>query len=619
MNTIKQGDDQPELSRNKTQAHDSSKLYTGDFVIKEFVKREDIQSEEELYSKIKKINLNDYQDKDPEFISLLMTYNRDPSLLSLLKSEFKKWFKNKGTMNSFIWNDEDLIQKKVFPQDMHKEEFYFGILLPKEQEREIRGKSYGYIQIEKPVLINSKKEIIEINEQTKEKMKIDFETMPSYLPRRWKLKFIKAFLDGKTERVDGKKLFSKIISQYEKYLFRRKREWYKISALWDIGTYLFMVFEAYPIYELRGLSGTAKTKENVISSFISFNGGQIMANPSESTLFRETQEIRGTKYFDEAEKLFVFNKLTRQYEGDVRTELINASYTKDAKVPRQEKILNKFQTIWYSPYSPTRICSINGLHGALETRAITQITTKSTDKDERGELDPNEDKGNSVWEEIRDELYRFALENWEEIRKIYLNFPKDCGLKRRDLQIWKPILSIAKFISNEDYKEILNFAIEISNRRLDDLINESSFDFMCLESLKKTIIAYPSKNKHYVDRIKEFYLRDKGEEDKGNIYLNRNISQHLKNLGFDKDRDGQGTYIISNLEIFDEIVSPICPQLSFLSTSSTSSTQNKVNELNKSEDSVKIDEDKKNEIVKIVKINVDNEDVLKQGGSSNEN
>lgn len=514
---------------------------------------------------------------------------------------------NSDEIKHFIWDDENLIQYKVFPQDTYNGKLAFGFLMPKMTEKEVKGKSYGYMQVTKPCILTEDKRFIELNEKTKDELKIEFETMPSRLPRRWGLKLMKAFIDGKTERVDGKKLLNKIIMQYEKYLFRRKHQWYKVSALWDIGTYLFMVFEAYPIYEHRGLSGTAKTKEDVISSFITFNGGQIMANPSEATLFRETEEVRGTKYFDEAEKLFVFNKVTRQYEGDPRTELINASYTKDAKVPRQEKILNKFVTKWYSPYSPTRICSINGLFGALETRTITQITTKSPNNDERGELDPNEDKGNIIWEELRDELYRFALENAKEIRKIYLNFPKDCGLKRRDLQIWKPLLSIAKFISDEDYKEVLDFAIELSEMRIDELIQESSFDYRVLESLKLTIETSPDTDKHYIERVRENFSQDSDGKD---IYLNRNIATHLKKLGFDKKRDKVGTYIIADMEIFDQIVAPICPQLAFLSTLPTLSTSDKVNDLKKGEDKVKINVDSKNEEVKIVKINVDNVDVL---------
>jgi hypothetical protein len=371
-----------------------------------------------------------------------------------------------------------------------------------------------------------------------------------------------------------------------------------------------MIFEAFPLLEKRGISGTGKSKDMTISSYISFNGGQIMVNPSEATLFRETDEVRGTKYFDEAEKLFQFNPKTRQYEGDTRTDLINASYTKEAKVPRQEKLPNgKYFTKWYSPYSPTQLSSINGLYGATETRAITRICTKSLNEDPRGETEPTENRNDPIWAEIRDECYRFGLENWKAIKKIYNNFPKDCGLKRRDLQIWKPLLAIAKFISEEDYKEVIKFAIELSEMKLEDLIPESGFDYMCLSALKQAISIYNASSKIYIDRIKEIFNWQQGNEDqKENIYLNRNIALHLKKLGFDKKRDNQGAYIYVNKSLFDDIVSPICPNLSFLSTSSTLSSPLCINNLKKSDDMVTIGDDNKKEKVTIMTISADSDD-----------
>lgn len=500
-----------------------------------------------------------------------------------------------NNLNGFIWDKDSLIQKKVFPMDIHNDFFYYGLLLPKNVEEVNRSKSLGMKQKFMPCLITSNRELLEVNRRLEEDYKLDFENIPNYLPHRWSLEKIKDYLSNEDNEMNNKDLLNKIIKQYEKYLYRRNKVWYKVSALWDIGTYLYMVFEAYPIYELRGLSGTAKTKENTVSSYITFNGGQIMVNPSEATLFRETDEVRGSKYFDEAEKLFVFNKKTNQFEGDVRTELINASYTKEAKVPRQEKIGHRFITKWYSPYSPTRVSSINGLHGATETRSISQITTKSPNDDDRGETEPTEDKNNPIWENIRDECYRFALMNWKDIKELYNNFPKDIGLKKRDFQIWKPLLTIAKFIDEEVYQEILNFAIELSGMKLDDIIPESSFDFMCLTALKESIQVYNHTDKHHLDRIKEIFCKQQNKEDqKNDIYLNRNIGQHLKKLGFDKNRDGNGTYIISDISLFNELISTLCPQLVDLSTSSTSSTHLSYNNKNNSVDSVKIDVDKQN-------------------------
>jgi len=529
----------------------------------------------------------------------------------------KKKEKLKPKYYDLVWNDEEIIKESSFVCDSDNLIFHFGFLNPKWMDDIVKDKIIGKKQIKTPIIITSNKKAIEVNYFNNQKYKLNFSLIPSYLPHRWRLEYQKRWLDNKIEFADGKELLNKIESQYKKYLQIRNETWYKIHAIWDIGTYFYELFEAYPFLELRGITGTGKTKSMVVSSYMSFNGGQIMVNPSESTLFREKEEVRGTSYFDEAEKLWIYNKSTKQYEGDNRTELINASYTKEAKVPRQEKVGNKYVTKWYRPYSPIQLSSINGLYGATETRAITRITTKSPNDDERGELDPSEDRKNPIWEEIRDLNYRFALENWNKIRKSYNNFDKKIGLKRRDYQIWKPLLVIAKFINEEIYKEILEFAIEITERKTGDLILESSFDYMCLEALRDTIEKFGSEtNKIYVEMIKnQFCLNKKSSEEKDNIYLNRNISKHLDQLGFKecRKRDNKASYFEVDKNIFNEIVSPICPNLVFLSTLSTLSTQQHTKQEKKSVDNVAISGDKKNKKVVMVAISGDNVDNIESG------
>jgi len=502
--------------------------------------------------------------------------NPEKLLEATSKGKEKSNEKETITTDRHIWDENEVIKNKVFPMDVHENNLFYGLLLPKiivirDKADEVIGES----QIFSPGLITSDGKLIDLDTWAGGDSKIKFQSIPSFMPKRWKLEYLKQFLDEKDRKVEPKELLEKIEIQYKKYLAIRNSIWYKIHAIWDLGTYIYQIFEAYPFLELRGIAGTGKTKSMTVSSYISFNGGQIMVNPSEATLFREKDEIRGTSYFDEAEKLWIYNKFTRQWEGDVRTELINASYTKEAKVPRQEKIGNKFFTKWYSPYGPTQLGSITGLHGATETRAITRITTKSPDEDERGEREPTEDRKLPIWEEIRDECYRFGLTYWKDIQDIYLNFPKDTGLKRRDLQIWKPILAISKFISEDIFNEIVEFAKEMTQRRTDDLLPETSFDYGILEALKICLEKENSKNKIYVNDIKKAFCQNQNDQEGlNNKYLNRNISSNLDKLGFKelRSRDNKASFFEVTKEIYQGIVAPICPSLAYPSTCSPSST-----------------------------------------------
>ncbi|MBU0460776.1 MAG: hypothetical protein KJ771_08290, partial [Nanoarchaeota archaeon] len=235
--------------------------------------------------------------------------------------------------------------------------------------------------------------------------------------------------------------------------------WYSIHTLWDIGTYFYSLFVYYPLFELRGLKATGKTKIMSISRQFTFNATEEMTNPSEATLFRITHEQRPTKYVDEAEKLYTVYK--GKVEADPRAELINSGYKYTGTVPRQEKMGNKYLTIYYKTYSPTMIGSINGLYGATEDRAIVHVTVKPLGKDKRGSIEPNDKNGK--WQEIRDELYLFSLQNWKLIKAKYDDFQLKTKLTNRDLWLWKPLFVLANMVEPKLFEEIKTFAESLND------------------------------------------------------------------------------------------------------------------------------------------------------------
>jgi len=226
-------------------------------------------------------------------------------------------------------------------------------------------------------------------------------------------------------------------------------------------------------------------------------------------------------------------------------------------VPRQEKIGNKFITKWYHVYSPTQISSINGLYGATENRAITQIHTKAPDEDERGELDPEDDVNDESWKKIRNDCYRWVLDNWEEVYKNYIRFNINTKLRKRDLQLWKPLLILAKIIDKEKLlTKIINFAEKLSEQRKDDSISEGTLDYKYLNCVNELIIKGDS-GKIYLESIRFKFNELYGQEEKPKS--NKSISTHLDKLGFKelREKNRQGAYYELTKTIFDEIISPI--------------------------------------------------------------
>ena len=131
--------------------------------------------------------------------------------------------------------------------DHHSNLFYYGIFLPKWFSTE-KGEDY---QKWVPTIISDKREYFSSQSKKIIEKGFQFKEIPSELPRRWKIEHIKQFLDNKDNLVNIKGLFIEVRRLYEKYLAISNKAWYDIHSLWDIASYFYMLFPAFPFIELR--------------------------------------------------------------------------------------------------------------------------------------------------------------------------------------------------------------------------------------------------------------------------------------------------------------------------------------------------------------------------------
>jgi len=464
--------------------------------------------------------------------------------------ELKRKEEKRKDLSKFIFDENKIFKSKIFPFcKLNDNKAAFGVYLPKEKEIYRNEKFVSTEQVFVPVLITSNNECYEVGKEFEKKNLVKFSCLPDpeNYQRRWSLNSIQKYLTGDVERINGQDLFDNIKKQYEHFLYFSHETWYTVHALWDIGTYFFLLSKYYPLLELRGLRGTAKSKIMTLSRQMSFNATEEMTNPSEPTLFRDTHMKRPAKYIDEAEKLFMIIK--GKVEPDNRAELINSSFKYTGTVPRQEKEGNRYHTVYFSTYSPTMIGSINGLYGATEDRAIIHITVKPPTGDNRGDHDPNED--DHTWQDIRNKLYIYALQNWKDIEDEYKNFKEETGLKNREQNIWKLILVIAKHIDLKIYQEILAFAVKLTKSKSMDVIQEGTLQYNVLRYTYECILQGDGTRVMLKD------ISDKFHEDRRPA--NKTISRQLETMGFreyrDRWNDGIGFRITKTL--FESVVASI--------------------------------------------------------------
>lgn len=476
----------------------------------------------------------------------------------------------------FVFDEDKVLRNKDFHFcKLDKDTAGIGLFLPRNMTIKNKG---GYITTQKnvPVFIYSKpaekiRALLPLTADFENHIwKIKVSNIPdeSVFPRRWNLTNIQHYLAGQYNGVSLSVIFEDLKATYKRFCFFENEAWYSIHAVWDMGTYFFKLFDYYPILELRGQMATGKTKIMAISRLYTFNPTQEMTNPSEATLFREGGK---TQYLDEGEKIFYKNPKSGQMEGDTRAEIINSGFKRSGSVPRQEKSPDgKFRTINYSTYSPRMIASINGLFGATEDRSIIHTTTPAPKSDKRAELEPNEE--DASYNKTICALHVALLENWPEIEYGYQNFQNTTKLKQRELNIWKPLLVLARLIDQDLYTRISEFAETLASVKKLNRLDENSLDFwvikLALNQLEEQ--GAPLVLKDIPLGLPEQYAQ----------YKPKTISRILERLGLYelKHRTNRGFVYQIGFSEFKSKVELFYPD--FFSTLSTLSSLNREKELN---------------------------------------
>lgn len=437
----------------------------------------------------------------------------------------------------------------VNPAVDFKDKAYFGVWLPaKEEDREIF------------CLVTSDRKIIVCQDQGLKREKIKLNHIPiTFNKRRWNIQSIKDFL-GSFNSVNPKDLYEEIKETYEQYVDFPHTDF---MALWVICTYLFPLFKAFPYVYIGGIKQSGKTKMLHVTSLMAFNS-IFSANATTSSIFRLIQNGRCSLFIDETEKL-----ANPERALDFRSILLQG-YKAGSEVQRVEKNMKEKHIVeFFEIYSPKMLANIFGLEDILEDRCI-HFVMKRTINRQIGEAEV--DESNSVWQEIRDRLYVFALENWEEIKQIYETLPNETNLTNREWELWRPILAIASFIDRNLYDKMKSLAEVKANEKHIENITETG-EYILVESL----LSLVDEDRFYkVKEIRE-EMENKFEEEQKWL-TNKWVGRALGRLGFSEKRrvGGYAEYRLNPI-----IVKDLAERLGIISTPQTPLTTQTPPETNK--------------------------------------
>lgn len=389
---------------------------------------------------------------------------------------------------------------------------YYGIPIP--QTTPIIDKEGNYLGkkiIPTLTLITDQNQIIKPTLRWQEQNSCALLSEPSQQNPRWNLKKIEQWISSsKNKPYPTKKpqeIYQSIKDQFKKYIWFDVEEYYDILPLWIMGTYVFELFQTYPYINLWGLKNTGKSKVMQLSSILAFNS-EVFVNMTPSTLFRIVEQDSPTLFIDEAENLWVDNKKGDDDTTDV-VALLNAGWMKGSTIPRVEKINGQHTVQRFNVFCPKMLASINGLKGALDSRCIKIVMIRPKGQSvSQLWMDNKDDELLS----IRDELYAFALTWWGVIKASYcgdMEVVNSFGLDNRDWQIWKPLLSIAKLVSDDLFNKVGQWAYEECEISNDEDEQDDSWDNKVFQALINLVQS---------EEVKPYLVKDiKAEVDKAFI------------------------------------------------------------------------------------------------------
>jgi hypothetical protein len=433
---------------------------------------------------------------------------------------------------------------KIHPAiDVVGERAYVGVYLP----CVIQRKNENYRE-ELPFLITSLREKILCQKETLSKLNLKLAYRPLPL-NRWSLEGIAAFING--YNVDPAEVYIAVKTTWQEHIDSDEEGFYDFMALWTIGTYFHVLFNAYPYVYLGGTKRSGKTKALTVASCLAFNA-IFSANISTSSVFRLIQSGRCTVLIDEIEQLA--NPERRQ---DFRSLLLSG-YKKGGLVYRTEKnSRERHVPEAFEVYSPKMLANIRGLEDVLEDRVIPFIMKRSINLQiVNREIDLN----SPVWQEIRDKLYALFLTYWREVADLYEAFSVGsvCSvgsepdndmsfLSARELELWKPIVVLAQFfqkhlsLTGSQHTQptlptlILNLARRKSRERQVEEMTETGENI-----LVQTLLDVVQSDGYY--SLKQIRMAVAASFDEEQKWLtNEWVGRALKRLGFsEKRRVGPG-------------------------------------------------------------------------------
>jgi len=361
---------------------------------------------------------------------------------------------------------------------------------------------------------------------------------------KWLNSGIRKYFEGTAKSRKLEEIFNEIVEINKKHVYHYDERDHTLCAVYIIATYCFTLFDHMARINIHGLTSSGKSTQCKIFKRLTFNAMWV-SKSTDSNLFRSTESTSGTVIIDNFDHLGDdLKKATFQF--------VETGFDSEGTYRLTERDGIGFKTKKFSIFCPLIINSVSAFEDedAVNNRCVLIRLEKTNKKMERI------NRKIKHWENLRNELRYFMLDNWEAIQKTYHEHRTE-KLIGRDSDIWLPLLAIAKTINQDCYDILLKLAkdkIEESkslgfteelnrlivslileqigkgktiNLKLHDLATEMAFSYEGVDREDERGSAYVKRrNKYYMKCLKSFLTTIPSIWKKENITRRQNY-EHL--------------------------------------------------------------------------------------------
>ncbi|KHE92126.1 hypothetical protein S225a_21030 [Candidatus Brocadiaceae bacterium S225] len=331
-----------------------------------------------------------------------------------------------------------------------------------------------------------------------------------------------------------KGLYQEIKNTLKQYIEFQTEAVYGLVTAWIIATYFHRCFHAYPFLFIYGKKQSGKSRSLDLLERLSFNAMKVKG-VSVPSLADSIDGVRGTFLNDQAEEL------SKRKNTEI-LGILSDSYTIGGGKRRVVNITNNGRGILeFETYGPKAFASIKEIDSDLKDRCI-EITMLRAIKEF-----PYPDAYLTIWDDLRDKLYKLLLTRWSEARNIYQDTGKD--VSHRIKELWRPIETILRLeaVPVEEMKEIKGFFLESMQETQNEL---TEYEIKLFETLKEILKGKEKEiltSTDIAEKLKPEYATMNDKEKRGiQTWIGRTLNQlSLYNRHAGK-KDGRKAYEFSS-------------------------------------------------------------------------